>query len=881
MIKILVNGREDHHVIDDPAPGISVLKPGSLSADCLEVTVRNSTGDILWESGAKTFTPQLRYKGKKLKPKSIYTISVVLSGNTGVVAEAESSFETGFMGTAWTAWWIEPVQDNAVREKEIPFYKLFAPNPDFFGGHDRLKPCREIRKTVLLDSPPVKGRIYMSAHGIYSLNVNGRNVEGDLFAPGTSAYAKKLYYQVYDVTGILQGGENEIRIILADGWWIGRIGISGDSCQYGDRLGMILEADIDTGKGTRLKICSDETFVGRRSRIDYADLFIGQRTDFSRKEGGWENCSAVDYETDILTAQPLEPVEIYGDVEPRFLTTSAGELLADFGFCMAGVVDIEVECEAGREVTLDFCEILDNSGNFLRNILGRNKDQRDVFITGKGRTRFEPRFTYHGFRYVRVTGLKRNEIVELKARPMGTRVVERGLFTCSDERLNLLQQNIKNSARSNLFYVPTDCPQREKAGWTGDMVAFAPTGCFNYHIDGFISAWLGNMRCEQFESGEIPVVIPDYPMQEKMQSAMGGSSSSVWSDAAILVPWQIYQSYGDLQILEENVEMMRRWLSFAEEQCRLEPSGKESRSPQELLWNDYLFTKGYHFGDWFIPSFVRHESGVMEATAATRDVTGSCAHAIALDTYIRVLTELDKYRTGRRNFKIEIEDKKKRLAKVRKAIIECYVDQSGRVRGDLQGLYVIVLKSGATDGELQKKLVDRLCELIIENGTRLDTGFVSTPHLLDVLADNDRMDLALELLFQTKSPSWLYMVEKGATSIWENWEAVKPDGTVMPSSFNHYALASVGDFLYRRIGGIDTGSPGYRDIRFSPYIHCGLTSAQAELETAYGTVSCSWEWRGGECEIALTVPYGCRARFAAGGKEEAVPSGTHIFIFTK
>ena len=438
-------------------------------------------------------------------------------------------------------------------------------------------------------------------------------------------------------------------------------------------------------------------FVSRRSRIDYADLFIGQRTDFSRQEGGWENCSAVDYETAVLTAQPLEPVEIYGGIAPLWLSSPAGELLADFGFCMAGVVDIEVECEAGREVTLDFCEILDNSGNFLRNILGRNKDQRDVFITAEGRTRFEPRFTYHGFRFVRVTGLKRGEIVELKARPMGTRVVERGLFTCSDERLNILQQNIKNSARANMFYVPTDCPQREKAGWTGDLIAFAPTGCFNYHIDGFISAWLENMRAEQFESGEIPVVIPDYPMQEKMQSAMGGSSSSVWSDASILIPWQIYQSYGDLRILQENVDMMRRWLTFVEEQCRLEPPGKENRSSQELFWNDYLFTKGYHFGDWFIPSFVRREGGVFEATAATRDVTGSCAHAIALDTYIRVLNELDKHGTARKSNKQEIEKKQRRLAKVRKAILECYIDDNGRVRGDLQGLYVIVLKSGAAE----------------------------------------------------------------------------------------------------------------------------------------------------------------------------------------
>ena len=389
----------------------------------------------------------------------------------------------------------------------------------------------------------------------------------------------------------------------------------------------------------------------------------------------------------------------------------------------------------------------------------------------------------------------------MSALAMGTRIRSRGSFTCSDERLNRLQENIRRSTRANMFFVPTDCPQREKAGWTGDIAVFAPTGCFNYYLDGFLSAWLANMRLEQFDSGEVPVVVPDYPMQEKMQSAMGGSSSSVWSDACIMVPWYIYRSYGDIRVLRDNVDMMRRWLAFVEEQCRREPPDPDNRSDREIYWNDYLFNKGYHFGDWFIPSFIRREGGVFQATAATRDVTGSSYHAVALATYIKVLTTLRDHEKTGDNYDIEIGHNRKRLESVRQAVRECYVDETmGRVRGDLQGLYVIVLLSGAVDGELKKKLVSRLAALIEENGNRLDTGFVSTPHLLDVFADNGRMDCALSLLFQTGSPSWLYMVENGATTIWENWEAIRPDGTPMASSFNHYALGSVGSFLYRRIG---------------------------------------------------------------------------------
>ena len=373
MVKIVINGAGGHRVTDDPAPTLSIQKPGERAAVDMELTVTDDNGEVFWESGRREYTPHIRYGGKTLHPKRSYMVSAVLSDGSGVNAEGRGSFETGFLGTPWSAGWIEPEQENGIREKEIPFSELFTPNPDFFGGHERLRPCREIRKLIRLESPPVRGRIYASSHGIYTLSVNGTRAEGNLFSPGTSAYSHLLYYQTFDIGELLTEGDNEIRAVLADGWWIGRIGISGDSCQYGNRLGFIMEADIACEDGTRITVPSDETFQCRRSCIDYADLFIGQRTDFTRHDDEWKACSTVVTDTSNLTAQPVDTVEVYEKYEPRWSVSPAGELIGDFGQCIAGVVDITVECESGREVTLDFCEVLDKEGNFLRNILGRKQ----------------------------------------------------------------------------------------------------------------------------------------------------------------------------------------------------------------------------------------------------------------------------------------------------------------------------------------------------------------------------------------------------------------------------------------------------------------------------------------------------------------------------
>ena len=300
-----------------------------------------------------------------------------------------------------------------------------------------------------------------------------------------------------------------------------------------------------------------------------------------------------------------------------------------------------MEAPERTEVVLDFAEVLDEAGNFYRNIMGRNKDQRDVFVCEAGETTFRPWFTYHGFRYVRIQGIDRGQVVSIAACALGTDLASTGHFACSDERLNALQRNIRQSERSNMFSVPTDCPQREKMGWTGDILVFAKTGCFNYDLHNFLAGWLANMRAEQCADGEVPNVIPTYPAQDRMERAMKGyNTSAAWGDACVLVPYDLYLCYGDKRVLRDNLAMMERWLEFVAKAAAEEPEHFARMTPGQQARNPYLWNTGWHFGDWLIPSFAGSHAGVMEGMMATREVVASCQYAITVRAFLEVLDAL-------------------------------------------------------------------------------------------------------------------------------------------------------------------------------------------------------------------------------------------------
>lgn len=847
--------------------------------------------ELVWDSGRITYDHNnyIQYDGAALMPKTSYYAEFHIWDEHGDAAEWVSvPFETGFMGTQWKGKWIEPEQEDAVEEETLGFFEMLVPNPKFWGGETRLRECRHLRKSIDIAKPVKKARIYASSHGIYNLYINGIKQSERRLAPENSAYQAMIYYQTYDVTDALSEGENIIAAILGDGWWIGRLGMPGDSCNYGNRLGFIMQLDVTYEDGSEETFASDESFLSSGSYIRYSDLYIGECQDLTVRDDSWmkpgllkgEWTACVVHDSGVftagsgivpskLTAQPLEPICVTDVLEAQdIFITPAGELVIDFGQVIAGVIHIHVRGKTGQRVCFEHGEVLRKDGSYVNNILGRNKDQKDVIICREGENIFEPLFTYHGFRYVRITGLNREDIISVKAYAMGSKINEIGYFSCSNEDLNQLQHNIIWSTKANMFSVPTDCPQREKLGWTGDIQIYTQTGAFNYDLRCFLKAWLMNMRAEQCENGEIPVVVPNPSKQERTQRVMSGgsNSSSVWGDACVMVPWYLYEAYGDITALEENYEMMKKWMGYIRDNCELKPEGYARFTPEQKARNPYLWTKQYHFGDWLIPSLRSLPDGVQRGTEETAAVVGSAYYAFTASYFAKVCRALGKEE--------EASEYEKLVPKIQNAVREEFVADDGSVNNSsLQGLYVMILRCGIVEGELKKKVLDKLVTLIEDNAYCLDTGFSSVSYLLDVLAENGRTDIAYKMLYQTKAPGWLYMVKNGATTMWENWLAILPDGSPTDSSYNHYAFGCVGDFIYRHIGGIQKAAPGYEKIRFAPDFGCGLTVSKCSIMTPFGQASLEWNKTEDGYEIQGKVPVGASACLEVGNMNVELTSG--------
>lgn len=762
---------------------------------------------------------------------------------------------------SWKGSWIEPIQEPAFRERELSFEEMAAAEGAGIPGEVHLKCGKHLRRRIDLKretgSLPVKVLCYASAHGVYDLYINGQKADQRLLAPETTNYEKLIWYQTYDITPLVQGQEQIcIDVFLGDGWWIGRLGMAGLSCNYGDKLGFIMDLELTGPDGKTHTIGSDERFKSCDSFIRYSDLYIGEMQDGrafdfidadqgclnieNDEESGdaadWQPCLLASYGTEQLAEQELAGICVVEEVPcTGYVENPRGELVADFGRVLAGTVKIRVQAEPGTEITLEHGEVLDKEGNYLNNIKGLYKDQKTRYICRGGQQCFVPHFTYQGFRYVRISGIDQKDILELKAQVYATPFEKLGSFETDHPLINGLQQAIEHSTISNMISVPTDCPQREKLGWTGDISIFTPTGAFLYDLRDFLKSWLLQVRLDQTPDGEIPVVVPNHPSQDAMQRGMSGgtNSSAAWSDCCIFMPLALYRIYGDLSFLEDNYDTMIRWLEYVE--------GQE----KEYLWNGR-----FHFGDWLVPSLREEPDGVMKGVFATSDIIGSCYYLLAVSAMAKVCDILEKVS--------EACFWRKRAEQIGRAIREAYVYDDGRVGVhaaawndtyrkhlaqnepsadgtapdedlQLQGLYVVMLETGAvTDSGIREQMLQRLVSMIEKSGYTLDCGFSSIGFLLDVLYENGYPEVAYKLLSSEKAPSWLYMIRNGATTIWENWRAIKEDGTVTDSSYNHYAYGCVGDFMYRHIGGIEALEPGFRKVRIAPDLQCGIRHSKCE-----------------------------------------------------
>ncbi|MFS2224802.1 family 78 glycoside hydrolase catalytic domain [Pantoea sp. B65] len=790
--------------------------------------------------------------------KKRYYWKIKVWDNQGHVSDwsEPAFFEFAFLSKdCWSAKWIEPVQRPSQPDLISHIEEMFeSVHKHDTKDYSSLNPCQFIRKEFLVDKTITRARLYATAHAIYDVEINGRKVSYSQFSPGATAYDNYLEYQTYDITDCLEvGRSNAIGIILADGWYAGRIGGPGTNMNYGDKLGLLLQMEIEYQDGTQQVIYSDESFKSTTGPFLYSDIFIGEMYDARMEINDWSRAGFDDknwqpvitndlYGYDNLVAEYGEPVRSIKEMQAKKIITSPrGERIVDFGQNIAGRVRIRLSGEKGTRVVIEHSEILDEEGNFLNNIMGRNKQQKDIYIMkGTGNEIYEPRFTFHGFRYAKISGYPAElKPQDVSAIVLGSDLNISGHFECSDKDLNQLQHNILWSQAGNMFSIPMDCPQRERAGWSGDIWVYAPTAAFNMDMNPFLTRWLRNVQIEQRPDGQVPMLVPYWKGYQTMGEILfeGSHTSAGWGDVCTILPWTLYSIYGDKRVLQENYPMMLKWMHYIETEAanNLPENLPADLSEEQKERQKYLWNTGFHFGDWLIPSFLSKENqqeGMIDCALSTKEVTASCFFAYSSDIVAKVANVLGDSNTETKYLALS--------EKIRTSFAATYLDNDAHIVANYQGVHVLALKLNMIPLHLKTAFFNNLIKLIADNDYRLDTGFVSVPFLMDVLCENGRYDIASRLLYQRSCPSWLYQIDNGATTLWESWSAIKPDGKRTNVSYNHCAFGCVGDWLYRYMAGINFAHPGYKEIVIQPHPDSTLEYVKASYNSVYGAIESAW-----------------------------------------
>ncbi|WP_305081023.1 MULTISPECIES: glycoside hydrolase family 78 protein [unclassified Nocardiopsis] len=719
-----------------------------------------------------------------------------------------------------------------------------------------------LRGGFTLPSAPLRARLYVTAHGVFEAEINGERVGDEVLAPGWTTYPARLRYRTHDVTALLREGANAVGAHLADGWYRGRLGFHGGRRNiYGDRTGLLAQLEVECADGSTVRFGTGPHWRCAPSATLSASLYDGEHHDARLDREGWSRpgfddtwwTPAVPVERDPATlVAPLSPpVRCTAELDPVAVTpTGEGGLLVDFGQNLVGRLRLRVQGPTGTAVTVRHAEVLEDGRLCTRPL--RHAEATDTYVlAGTGQAEeWEPRFTYHGFRYAEITGwpggLEPGAVV---ARVLHTDMRPTGEFTCSDPLLQRLHENVRWSMRGNFVDVPTDCPQRdERLGWTGDIQVFAPTASFLYDCAGMLRSWLADLAAEQYPDGTVPFVVPTI----HAPTWTPAWPAAVWGDAAVLTPWRVYERFGDTRVLRDQYDSARAWVDLVAE--RLEPDGTWRRDRQ--------------LGDWLDPA-APPEDPFQARTDPSLVATAYAAESarVMAETAGVLGREADRERYAR-------------LAEhVRTGFGKAYALGGGRLSSDTQTAYALALCFGLLAEEERSAAADRLAALVAGDGYRIATGFAGTPLVCDALSGHGHTDTAYRLLLQREAPSWLYPVVMGATTVWERWDSMLPDGRVNPgemTSFNHYALGAVADWLHRTVAGLAPDAPGYRRLRIAPRPGGGLERAGATHETPYGTASVHWRRAGGLLRVDAVVPPGTTAVVDLPGREPfEVGGGEH------
>ena len=714
------------------------------------------------------------------------------------------------------------------------------------------------RRVVELSGDVRRATLAVTALGVVEASVNGVPVSDEVLAPGWTSYEWRLRVRRHDVTHLVRDTA-EIRLLVGNGWHRGRLGFHGNRQLYGERAGAFAQLEVEHADGRTEVVGTDTSWEVGASAILADDLYDGQTIDARRREPAcWGQVRELQLDTALLDDADHPAIRRHESIRAQHAWTApSGETLLDFGQNLVGWLRLTVAGRAGDTVVVRHAEVLEDGELCVRPL--RTAQATDRFVLSGGVDVFEPTFTTHGFRYAGITGWPGELTVDdVEAVVVHTEQERTGHFSCSDERLERLHRNAVWTWRGNSVGVPTDCPQRdERLGWTGDLTVFAPSAAFLFDVRPFLTQWLVDVALEQAHAdGRVPLVAPDcLKLEPPPEGLPPMDASAIWADAAVWVPWTLWEAYGDDAVLRDQWPSM---LSHVE------------RVPDRLLSERGLWEGGFQFGDWLDPTAPADQPGLSRAD------TGVVATAVFHRSVVLA---------ARTAAVLGLPDEERALRAladdVRAAFLEHYVDAEGRVHSDCPTAYALALQLGLLDDDPRRRRAgDRLAELVRAEGHHIGTGFAGTAFVLDALADTGYLDDAYALLLQTSCPSWLYPVTMGATTVWERWDSMLPDGSVNPgsmTSFNHYALGSVADFLHRVVGGLSPVEPGYRRFRVAPRPGGGLTYAAARLETSYGRVGVSWTATDGDlASVTVEVPDGCTAEVDLGeGRTTELGVGVH------
>ena len=725
------------------------------------------------------------------------------------------------------------------------------------------RPAVLLRKAFELPPGIRQARLYITARGVYEAEINGTAVGDHVMAPGWTSYNHRLRYQVFDVTGLLRSGRNAVGALLGDGWFRGRLGFHGGRPNlYGDRLALLAQLEVTYADGTVERIVTGEGWRAATGPILENDIYDGETYDARLEKPGWTTADYDDSGWAGVEEQEWGGAELFAPLGPPVRRTQliapaaifqspSGRTLVDFGQNLVGRLRIRVQGPAGQEITLRHAEVLENGELGVRPLRHAKATDRYILKGSGGVETWEPRFTFHGFQYAEVEGwpgeLTADDIVAVVCHSDMERT---GWFDCSDPLINRLHENVVWGMRGNFLDIPTDCPQRdERLGWTGDIQVFSPTATFLYDSAGFLSSWLRDLALEQKEYGVVPYVVPN---------VLPGTNppATAWGDAATVIPWVLYQRFGDVQVLADQFESMRAWVDLLE---RVAGEGR--------LWDT-----GFQFGDWLDPAAPPDKPGKARTPSF---IVATAYFARSAELVAQAAAVLGR---------TEEEAHYRSLAReVREAFAREYITPSGRLLSDSSTAYALALQFALLPTEEQRQNAgQRLAALARAGEYHISTGFVGTPLICDALCSVGQEETAFRLLINRDCPSWLYPVTMGATTVWERWDSMLPDGSINPgemTSFNHYALGAVADWLHRAIGGLAPAAPGYRRLEICPRPGAGLTHASARHNTPYGPAACAWKLEAGQITVAAEVPPNTTAQVTLPGRAEPleVGSGKHTW----